>query len=443
MSTANPAPVSGGASIDILTTLSAWVAELGDWRVQMQLALVAGVLVVALLVARRVRLRWPDLNARSTILRHLAFSLTAVLLLEVVRFTLRHAGLKASVVGVATQLAFAMVVLRIIELALRQVFSRSGWLHGAERYLAVSIWTLVALDLVGLLGEIVAWMDSLSFHVGKQTLSMWTLVQGSLTIVGTMIAALWIGGLIEARLLQSERMDSSVRAVLGRVLRAVLIFFGVVVAMSLVGIDLTTLSVFSGALGIGLGLGMQKIASNYVSGFIILLDRSIRIGNLISVGTDRGEVKEITTRYTVLRAMNGINVIVPNETLIAAVVQNETFADKNVWMSIRVQVAYSADVERTLALLEECALVHERVLRDPKPTAFLVAFADSGIDLDLGFWIHDPLQGSLGIRSAINREIWRRFREEGIEIPFPQREVRIVGPAAGPAEQAAAAVAAS
>jgi len=210
--------------------------------------------------------------------------------------------------------------------------------------------------------------------------------------------------------------------------------------MSLVGLDFTALSVFSGALGVGIGLGMQKIAANYISGFIILLDRSIRIGNMISVGADRGEVQQITTRYTVLRAPTGINVIVPNETLIGAVVQNETFADKNVWIGIPVQVSYSCDVERALALLVECAAAGgDRVLKDPAPAAHLVAFADSGINLQLGVWIYDPLQGNLGIKSNINREIWRRFREEGIEIPFPQREVRVVGPV--PAEIPAAAIA--
>jgi small-conductance mechanosensitive channel len=181
--------------------------------------------------------------------------------------------------------------------------------------------------------------------------------------------------------------------------------------------------------GVGLGLGMQKIAANYVSGFILLLDRSIRMGNLISVGNERGVVSQITTRYTVLKGMSGIESIVPNETLVGAVVQNETFTDPKVRIALPVQVSYATDLEKAMAILVEAARNQPRVMTDPAPGAFVEAFADSGINLQLGFWISDPTEGTLGIRSAINLEIWRRFKEEGIEIPFPQREVRVLNPA--------------
>jgi len=194
-----------------------------------------------------------------------------------------------------------------------------------------------------------------------------------------------------------------------------------------VGIDLTALSVFGGALGVGLGFGMQKIAANYVSGFILLLDRSIRMGNLISVGNERGIVSQITTRYTVLKGMTGIESIVPNETLVGSIVQNETFTDPKVRVSVPIQVSYATDLEKAMAIMVEAAQAQPRVMSDPAPGAFLEAFADSGINLQLGFWIRDPAEGTLGIRSAINMQIWRRFKEEGIEIPFPQREVRVLG----------------
>lgn len=403
-----------------------WLDALRSTEVQFELAIAACLLGIAWYIGRRLRAGLSDDSVRERFARHLLPSLVAWATFGLAAFSARHMGLRSAVFAVLGQMAFAMLLIRTFELALRQVFARSSWLKGLERYLAALVWTVVALDLVGLLSDIITWLDSLSFHLGRQRVSLWLLIQGGLTIAGTMVAAMWVGGLIEERLLKIERMDLSTRVVLSRITRALLTFFGVLVAMSLAGLDLTTLSVFSGALGVGLGFGMQKIASNYVSGFIILLDRSIRIGNMISVAGDRGLVQEITTRYTVLRSPNGINVIVPNETLIASTVQNETYADKNIWISIRIQVGYASDVERALAILEECALVHERVLRDPKPAAFLANFGDSGIDLDLGFWIFDPAQGSLGVKSAINREILRRFRAEGIEIPFPQREIRVL-----------------
>jgi small-conductance mechanosensitive channel len=205
-----------------------------------------------------------------------------------------------------------------------------------------------------------------------------------------------------------------------------LILIAVLIGLPLVGIDLTTLSVFGGALGVGLGLGLQRIAANYVSGFIILLDRSIRIGNLIDVVNMRGVVTRITTRYTVLRGMTGVEMIVPNELLVSSVITNETFTDPKVRLATQVQVAYGSDLERAMAILVEAARAQPRVLTDPLPKAFVVAFADSGINLELGFWIADPEEGSLQTKSDIHLAIWRGFKAAGIEIPFPQREVRML-----------------
>jgi small-conductance mechanosensitive channel len=255
------------------------------------------------------------------------------------------------------------------------------------------------------------------------------LLQGLMTVMLTVLIALWLAGVVEARLMHTEGLDANLKLVFARLSKALLIILAVSIGLPLVGIDLTALSVFGGALGVGLGLGMQKIAANYVSGFILLLDRSIRMGNLISVGNERGVVSQITTRYTVLKGMSGIESIVPNETLVGAVVQNETFTDPKVRIALPVQVSYATDLEKAMAILVEAARNQPRVMTDPAPGAFVEAFADSGINLQLGFWISDPTEGTLGIRSAINLEIWRRFKEEGIEIPFPQREVRVLNPA--------------
>jgi small-conductance mechanosensitive channel len=205
----------------------------------------------------------------------------------------------------------------------------------------------------------------------------------------------------------------------------VLIVLAVLIGLPMVGIDLTTLSVFGGALGVGLGFGLQKIAANYISGFIILLDRSIRIGDLIAVGQERGQVSRITTRYTVLKGQTGIEAIVPNEVLVGSVVQNESFSDTRVRISLPVQVAYGTDLDQAMTILVEAA-AQPRVLAEPAPRAFVMAFADSGINLELAFWVEDPEAGTQQLRSDINLAIWRGFQMAGIAIPFPQREVRII-----------------
>jgi small-conductance mechanosensitive channel len=288
---------------------------------------------------------------------------------------------------------------------------------------------VVALHITGVLPTVIDGLEQIGFSIGKAKLNLWMLLQGTLTVLVTVLVALWVAGVIESRLMRTEGLDANMKLVFARLSKALLLVLAVTIGLPLVGIDLTALSVFGGALGVGLGFGMQKIAANYVSGFILLLDRSIRMGSLISVGSERGIVSQITTRYTVLKGMTGIESIVPNETLVGSVVQNETFTDPRMRISLPIQVSYASDLEKVMAILVAAAKLQPRVMEDPAPGAFVEAFADSGINLQLGFWICDPTEGTLGIRSAINLEIWRRFKEEGIEIPFPQREVRILNPA--------------
>jgi small-conductance mechanosensitive channel len=226
--------------------------------------------------------------------------------------------------------------------------------------------------------------------------------------------------------MSAQGVDANLRLVLARLVRALLILLAVLIGLPLVGIDLTTLSVFGGALGVGLGLGLQKIAANYVSGFIILLDRSIRIGNLIEVQAQRGIVTRITTRYTLLRGQTGVEVIVPNEMLVGSIITNETLSDPKVRLATQVQVAYGTDLERALAILVAAARVQPRVLVDPPTKGFVTAFAESGINLEVGYWIGDPEDGTMQIKSDTLLAIWKAFKAEGIEIPFPQREVRML-----------------
>jgi small-conductance mechanosensitive channel len=288
------------------------------------------------------------------------------------------------------------------------------------------VWAVVALHITGLLPDLIAMLESISFSTGKQKLTLWHLLQGIAAVLVTVLLALWAAGAIEARLNAATGLDGNLRVVFARLSKALLILLAVLIGLPMVGIDLTTLSVFGGALGVGLGLGLQRIASNYVSGFIILLDNSIRIGNVISVGNDRGEVTRITTRYTVVRNITGVEAIVPNELLVGSVVQNESYSDPRVRVALPVQVAYDSDLDRAMAIMAAAASAQPRVLADPAPAVLLAAFADSGINLELGFWVADPQNGTGQLRSDINLAIWREFKQAGISIPFPQRELRIL-----------------
>ena len=379
-------------------------------------------------VLRRRRAADPSLatDGSEEGLRRVIFPLTALVLVVLARAVLANWH-HINLLKLAVPLLLAMAVIRLTVHALKRSFPQAGWLASFERAFAFGAWGVVALHLSGVLPTVIDGLEQVAFSIGKAKVNLWMLLQGALTVFVTVLVALWVAGVIESRLMRTEGLDGNLKLVFTRLSRGLLVVLAVAIGLPLVGIDLTALSVFGGALGVGLGFGMQKIAANYVSGFILLLDRSIRMGNLISVGNERGIVSQITTRYTVLKGMTGIESIVPNETLVGSIVQNETFTDPKVRVSVPIQVSYATDLEKAMAIMVEAAQAQPRVMSDPAPGAFLEAFADSGINLQLGFWIRDPAEGTLGIRSAINMQIWRRFKEEGIEIPFPQREVRVLG----------------
>ncbi|RTL48779.1 MAG: mechanosensitive ion channel [Rhodocyclaceae bacterium] len=357
--------------------------------------------------------------------KRMLFPVTALVLVFVSRALLRGWH-PVNLLSIALSLLASLAVIRAVFYALRMSFSSTTWLAGFERIFATLVWSVVAMHIVGLLDPLISVMEDVSFTVGKQHLNLWLLVQGLVTVVVSLLVAFWLGGLAESRLARASELDGNLRLVFSRLLKSLLVLVAVLISLPLVGIDLTTLSVFGGALGVGLGFGLQKVASNYVSGFIILLDRSIRIGNVIAVGADRGEVTRITTRYTVLRSLSGVEAIVPNEVLMGSVVQNESLTDRRVRVALPVQVAYDTDLEKAMALLVAATQGQPRVLADPAPMALVTAFADSGINLEIGFWIADPEAGSGGLKSEINLAIWRCFKAEGISIPFPQREVRLL-----------------
>lgn len=361
-------------------------------------------------------------------LKRVSFPLLALLLVVIARRAFRHWHLgPVSLLDLAVPLLLSMALVRAAVYVLRHAFSPSGWVATSERLIATVVWLGFALHLTGLAEPLIELLQQVSFTAGKQKLDLWTLLSGLVTVVLTVLLALWLSREIEARLLASETIDSNMRVVLGRLVKAVLSVIALLLGLSIVGIDITALSVFGGAFAVGLGFGMKTIASNYVAGFMILLDRSIRIGNIIAIdATTSGEVTRITTRYTVVRTLAGTEVIVPNEYLVGNIVRNQTYTDTQVRVPLPVTVAYSADLELAMRLMVEAAAAQPRVLTNPAPSAIVLAFGESGIDLELGFWIRDPKEGTGGLRSEINLAIWRSFRTHGIDFPFPQREVRIL-----------------
>jgi small-conductance mechanosensitive channel len=355
-----------------------------------------------------------------------AFPLMTLLAVFIGRAILKNWH-SVNLLNIVVPLLFALMLIRLLVYALRQTFATSRWLHGSERFIVLAIWAGFALHLTGLLPELLEAMDYLSFNIGKQRISLLIVLSGIVSILATMLVVMWIGQTLERKVMITEHLDMNLRVVLSKLIRAALVVLGVLIALPLAGIDITVLSIFGGALGVGIGFGLQKIASNYISGFIILLDRSIHPGDVLTVDGRFGKVAQLTTRYLVLQGNDGTEAIIPNETLVSSTVINHSYTNRQVRIGIAVQVGYQSDLQHAMEIMKQAAMNQPRVLHDPEPKTYLKSFGDNGIDLELGIWISDPEAGELGLRSEINLEIWRKFQEAGIEIPFPQREVRIVG----------------
>jgi small-conductance mechanosensitive channel len=364
--------------------------------------------------------------------RRLAFPLSAQAFLwagEAVLRTTKLVGTSADarLLRLAMTLLGAMAVIRLLVYVLRRVLRSAALTAAFERAVAGSVWLVVALHVTGVLEDTVAWLEATHLPLAGGRMSLWALITGVLAIAAALLISLWVGSAVEDRLMRAERIDANVRAVLSRVLRALLVLLGLLLSMSFVGIDLTVLSVFGGALGVGLGLGLQRIASNYVAGFIILLDRSLRLGDLISVDKYYGRVTQITTRYTVVSALDGTEAIVPNEMLISTPVTNHSYSDKKVRLGVKVSVAYGTELAQAFVLMQDAAREHPRVLEQPAPQTLLLGFGADGLDLEVGFWINDPEVGRLGVQSDVALKIYEAFSRHEIAIPFPQREVHLRG----------------
>jgi small-conductance mechanosensitive channel len=408
--------------------VDALLSDLSNTVLLIQASLIVGALVLAWLGLRH-------LIGRLTPASHEAWHasewprflvpLAALLVLLVARPLLAMVQ-SVHLVNLAVPLLLSMFIIQSAFFFLRTVFNPGPGLRTVERIVSWMVWAAVALHITGHLDALVAGMDAIGFNVGKQHISLYTAVLGLIAMSATVIGALSIGRLIEGRLIHASALNGNMKVVLSKLVRAVLLVMAVLIALPLVGIDITVLSVFGGALGVGLGLGLQKIASNYVSGFTLLLENSLRIGDMVEVGGRYGQVTEIATRYTVLRAQDGTETILPNETLITSPVINHSLNDKNNRLFLPIQVAYDSDLERVREIMLAAADQHPRVLETPAPTVFLKHFGESGIDMELAVWIDSPDEGELALRSDLNWAIWQVFQREGIEIPYPHRVVRMV-----------------
>jgi len=300
-------------------------------------------------------------------------------------------------------------------------FNNTAW----TRLIAVIAWTLASLNILDLLGPAVKLLDRFALKLGGLRISLLTVLTGLLTLALLLWAARLLSHLLERRIRENSALSPSIQVLFIKLSKITLITAAILVGLRIVGLDLTGFTIFTGAVGVGIGFGLQKIFSNLISGFILLLDKSIKPGDVITVGETYGWVNSLGARYTSLIAPDGKEFLIPNEDLITQQVENWSFSNSTVCLRIPVGIAYSADVRKAMALCEEAARQTERIIENPPPLCLLVGFGESSIDLELGAWINDPVNGVKNVTSDVLLKIWETFQKEGMEIPYPQRDVHI------------------
>jgi small-conductance mechanosensitive channel len=429
------------APLQITSLIDDLLDDLSRPGMPWQVGSIAASILVGWLFAGLLQFWWRRRRMAKGITRHEGVaSLTRVVapllvvgLLYLSTYLLALNRFHTNIVKVAIPVFWSLVVIRAAFFLLRRVFARHGQLGESfvtfEKIFALIVWAAVALYITGKWPDVFHFLDTTELHYGPKknnTVLLGDVLQAIVSIAVLMILALWAGAALEERLMGLQALHSSLRVALARVSRAVLIVGAVLVSLSQAGLDLTVLSVFGGALGVGLGLGLQRIASNYVSGFIILLERSLSIGDMISVDKYTGKVTQINTRYTVLQGLDGVETVLPNEMLISGPVLNQTLSMRAVRASTKLMVAYGSDLDQVMPLLVAQAAGTPRVLETPAPGVSLSRFAPEGYELDLGFWIGDPENGQGGVVSEINKKIYALVQSGDIKLGIPSLDTRLL-----------------
>lgn len=421
-----------------IETLDEWFAALTRPSAITELAaLIACVLLAWLIVrvARRARDRHakadgtPD--SRSSILfgEHLLDGVlfpTLLLCFAYMANAVLSRLFPVAVFKVVIPVLVALFVIRLGVKVLQVAFKDAPLVRALERTISWGAWIAMVMWVSGLLPVILDELDDIKWKIGSTETSVRAILQGAITAGIVLLITLWISSAIESRLLRSATGNElSLRKAISNASRVLLMFVGLLLALSSVGIDLTALSVLGGAVGVGVGFGLQKLAASYVSGFVMLAERSVRIGDNVKVDTFEGRITDINARYTVVRASNGRESIVPNEIFISNRIENLSLVDLRSQQTTVISVGYDSDVELVRRLLSDAALQQERVLKDPVPTVNLTNFLADGLEFTLAWWLTGPETGTQTLRSNINIAILESLRAHNVDIPYPQRVVHL------------------
>lgn len=408
--------------------LSGWLsANVLTWSTASQWACVFGTYLLTALLWRGVErrlFRWVDEKISDGIGRSLMRALVDVgnvavfiLFMQVCAAIFEAIGQTPRLLGGASDLAAAWIAIRLITSLMPN--------RTLARAMSLLIWTVTALSIFGLLTPITDFLQGLSLKVGDASINALGVIKGLILAIFFLQAASLASQFVTKRIDSIKDLSPSLQVLLTKAVKVLFFTAAILFAMSSVGIDLTSLAIFSSALGVGIGFGLKTVFSNYVAGVLLLMDSSIKPGDTIEVGQVFGVVRDMHGRYASILTRDGTEYLIPNELLIAGEVVNWTYSNKNVRLKIPVGIAYDSDVEKAMQLLDQAADGIPRILKDPAPASRLVGFGDNSVDLQLRVWIADAEDGVTNVRSQVLMNIWNLFHEHGIEFPFPQRDVQL------------------
>jgi small-conductance mechanosensitive channel len=360
--------------------------------------------------------------------------LVALIVLLIVRGILGSLHGHTAAIDTALQLTTALVLVRLGVYLLRVMMGADSWIRTWENRITLALWLTMSFSLVGWLDAVESVLNRINLIPGK-AFSLWALLKGLVVVSAFVIVTSLIARALEKRVMRAQQLAVSTRIGISKFAYFILVSIGAMLGINQAGVDVTTLNVLTGAIGLGLGFGLQAIASNFVSGFVLLIDKSIKPGDVISftghTGTSTenfGWVQELRGRYVVVRDRDGVETLVPNQNLITNSVINWSYSDQRVRIRLPVMISYEDDPEFALKLLFDAVANHPRILHDPPPVTRLMAFEDYGMRIEVRFWIADPMNGVNNVRSDVNRAIWKLFKDNGVTIPVAQRELRMLEP---------------
>jgi len=429
------------AFFDILSTRNVLI-EIGAVGLCLLAGWIVGVTLRDRYRRRRIKeptaLTWKYFTAQGSVV---ILPVVMAMFLVVLARSLMAGHYDVSILDAAAHLIGAYIVVRLIVLLFAASLGNKSWMQNWENRLTLLIWLAIAAEYLGWLDPIIAGLDSIGIATGKSRVTVWSVLKLLFTLTLFVLVAAWISRWVERRLKKLSNIAPSTRIGIGKFANAFLIGLSILMGLNAAGVDLTALTVLTGAIGLGLGFGLQSIAANFVSGFVLLMDRSIKPGDVISLSGQSGTstenfgwVQELRGRYVVVRDRDGVEMLVPNQQLISNAVINWSYTDPRIRLKLPIRVSYRDDPELALRVLVAACEGHARVLREPAPVSRLMHFSDSGIELELRFWIADPQEGVNNVRSDVNRAIWRLFKEHNLTMPPAQREILVHTAPATPAD---------